>query len=77
MRTIFTLLLATFFTTSAFAADEGRLTITVSTQKDVHVVIDNRTYRLDDDDNSLVLNNVRAGQHSIQVYRNMDYRRFS
>jgi hypothetical protein len=70
MKTIFTLLLASIFTTCAFAADEGRLTITVSTQKDVHVVIDNRTYRLDDDDNSLVLNNVRAGQHTIQVYRN-------
>ena len=69
MKTIFTLLLATIFTTSAFAYDEGRLTVTVSTQADVQVVIDNRTYRLDDD-NSLVLNNVRAGQHSIQVYRN-------
>jgi hypothetical protein len=70
MKTIFTLLLGSILTTSAFAADEGRLTITVSTQKNVHVVIDNRTYRLDDDDNSLILNNVRPGQHTIQVYRN-------
>jgi len=68
MKTIFTLLLASIFT-FAFAADEGRLTITVSTQKDVQVMIDNRSYRLDDNDNSLVLNNVRAGQHTIQVYR--------
>jgi hypothetical protein len=30
-------------------------------------MIDNRTYRLDD--NALVLNNIRAGQHTIQVYR--------
>ena len=67
MKTVFTLLLATIFTTSAFAYDEGRLTITVSAPSDVQVVIDNRTYRLDD--NSLVLNNVRAGQHTIQVYK--------
>jgi hypothetical protein len=67
MKTIFTLLLATIFTTSAFAYDEGRLTITVSTPSDVQVMIDNRSYRLDD--NSLVLNNVRAGQHTIQVIR--------
>ena len=67
MKTIFTLLLATIFTTSAFAYDEGRLTITVSTPSDVQVMIDNRTYRLDD--NSVILNNVRAGQHTIQVYR--------
>lgn len=67
MKTIFTLLLATIFTTSAFAYDEGRITITVSTPTDVQVMIDNRSYRLND--NSLVLNNVRAGQHTIQVYR--------
>jgi hypothetical protein len=48
MKTIFTLLLSAILTTSAFAADEGRLTITVSTQKNVQVVVDNRTYRLDD-----------------------------
>src|SRR5687767_7689604 len=70
MKTIFTLLLASLFTTSAFAADDGRLTITISTQTDVQVVIDNRTYRLDDNDNTLVLNNVRPGQHTIQVYHN-------
>lgn len=67
MKTVFTLLLATLFTTSAFAFDEGRLTITVSTPSNVQVVIDDRTYKLDD--NSLVLNNVRAGQHTIRVYR--------
>ena len=67
MKTIFTLLLAGVFTTSAFALDESRLTITLSTPTDVQVVIDNRSYRLNE--NSLVLNNVRPGQHSIQVYR--------
>jgi hypothetical protein len=67
MKTIFTLLLATIFTTSAFAIDEGRLTVTVSTPSDVQILIDNRNYR--PDDNSVVLNNIRAGQHTIQVYR--------
>jgi hypothetical protein len=67
MKTIFTLLIATIFTTSAFALDESRLTITLSTPTDVQVVIDNRSYSLNE--NSLVLNNVRAGQHTIQVYR--------
>jgi hypothetical protein len=67
MKTIFTLLLATIFTTSAFALDESRLTITVSTSNDVQVMIDNKTYRLDE--NSVVLNNIRAGQHTVQVYR--------
>jgi hypothetical protein len=73
MKTFFTLLLATIFTTSAFAYGESRLTITVSTSSDVQVMIDNRSYRLDD--NSLVLNNISAGQHTIQVYRgNGNYR---
>ena len=67
MKTIFTLLLAAIFTTSAFALDESRLTITVSTSNDVQVMIDNKTYRLDE--NSVVLNNIRAGQHTVQVYR--------
>jgi hypothetical protein len=67
MKTIFTLLLATIFTTSAFALDESRLTITVSTSNDVQVMIDNKTYRLDE--NSVILNNIRAGQHTVQVYR--------
>lgn len=67
MKTIFTLLLATIFTSSAFAYDESRLTITVSSTNDIQVMVDNRAYRLDD--NSLVLNNIQAGRHNIQVYR--------
>jgi hypothetical protein len=67
MKTIFSLLLATIFTSSAFAYDESRLTITVSATSDVQVMIDNRSYRLDD--NSLVLNNIQSGRHTIQVYR--------
>jgi hypothetical protein len=69
MKTFFTLLLASVSATSALAADEGRLTVTVSAYSDVQIVIDNRTYRPDNNDNSIVLNNVRSGQHTIHVYR--------
>lgn len=67
MKTIFTLLLATIFT-SAFAYDESRLTITVSDNSNVQVMIDNRAYRLND--NSLVLTGIQSGRHTVQVYRN-------
>jgi hypothetical protein len=67
MKTISTLLLATLFTTAAFARDEGRLTITVSANSDVQVMIDSRSYRVDDQ--SIVLNNIQPGQHTVQVFR--------
>lgn len=70
MKTIFTLLVATLFTSSAFAYDESRLTITVSDNSNLQVMIDNRAYRLND--HSLVLNNIRSGRHTIQVYRNSE-----
>lgn len=67
MKTLITLLLATLFSSSLFARDEGRLTLTVSAQNNVQVLIDNRFYRLND--NSIVLNNMEPGRHTIQVYR--------
>jgi hypothetical protein len=67
MKTTFTLLLATVITTSAFAYDEGKLTITVAAQKDAVVYVDGRSYT--DDDNSVVLNNIRSGNHTIKVYK--------
>jgi hypothetical protein len=65
MKTVFTLLLATIVT-SAFAYGESRLTINVSGNRNVQVIVDGRTYR--DNDNRFVFNNVNAGNHSIQVY---------
>jgi hypothetical protein len=72
MKTVFTLLLATIITTAAFAADEGRLSITVAVQKDAVVYVDGRTYQ--PDDNSIVIDNIRSGNHSIKVYRKMNNR---
>lgn len=65
MKTIFTLLLATVFT-SAFAMNEGRITITVPS-KNVQVYVDGRVYQ--ENDNSFVLNGVQPGNHTIKVYR--------
>jgi hypothetical protein len=65
MKTIFTLLLATVFT-SAFAYDEGRLTISVAV-KNAQVYVDGRIYQ--DDDNNFVLNNIQPGNHTIKIYR--------
>ena len=66
MKTIFTLLLVTVFT-SAFAYDEGKLTITVASQKNIQVYVDGRIYQADE--NSFVLNNIQPGNHKIKIYK--------
>lgn len=66
MKTIFTLLLATVFT-SAFAFDEGRITITTAIKKDVQVYVDGRLYQ--EKDNMVVLNSVQPGNHTIKIYK--------
>ncbi|MGZ8537133.1 MAG: DUF4476 domain-containing protein [Flavisolibacter sp.] len=66
MKTIFTLLLVTVFT-SAFAYDEGKLTITVASQKNIQVYVDGRIYQAND--NSFVLNNIQPGNHTIKIYK--------
>lgn len=67
MKTIFTLLLATIFSTAAFAYDEGKLTVTFTAQTNVQVVIDGRTYQ--QQNNFIVINNIPAGQHNIRIYK--------
>ena len=67
MKTFFTLLLATIFSTTAFAYDEGKLTVTFAAQTFVQVVIDGRTYQ--PRDNSIVIHNIAAGQHNIRIYK--------
>ena len=66
MKTVFTLLLATFFT-SAFARNEGKLTISIVSDKNFTVYVDGRQFQ--DEENTFTLNNVRPGNHTIQVYR--------
>ncbi len=65
MKTVFTLLLATLFSASAFAYEGGRLTISVAAKRNVTVYVDGRSYN----DEDIVLNNIQPGNHSIQVYR--------
>jgi hypothetical protein len=67
MKTIFTLLLASFFTTAAFAYDEGRLSVTIASKTNVQVFIDGRAYQ--DNDNQFVVQSIQAGNHTIKVYR--------
>ena len=67
MKNIFTLLLVTV-SASAFAYDGGKLTITVPSSKNIQVYVDGRAYQ--DNDNTIVLNNIQAGNHSITIYKN-------
>jgi len=67
MKTVFTLLLATIFSSAAFAYDEGKLTISVPANSNVQVFIDGRVYQ--DNDNNFVLNNVQPGNHTIKIYK--------
>lgn len=68
MKTISTLLLASVFSTSAFAWGEGKIGITLSGTKDLQVTVDGRTYQ--SNDNFILLNDVQPGNHTIAVYRN-------
>jgi hypothetical protein len=67
MKNIFTLLLATV-SVSAFAYDGGKLSITVPSSKNIQVYVDGRAYQ--NNENTIVLNNIQAGNHSITVYKN-------
>ena len=67
MKTIFILLMITTFSLSAFAYDEGKLTVTVASQSNIQVVIDGRSYNVYE--NTVVLNNIRSGNHNIKIYR--------
>jgi hypothetical protein len=67
MKTIFILLMITTFSLSAFAYDEGKLTVTVASQSNIQVVIDGRSYNVYE--NTIVLNNIRSGNHNIKIYR--------
>jgi len=67
MKTIFTLLLATTITSAAFAYDEGKITITLASNKNMSVYVDGRQYN--NDENTIVLNDVRSGNHTIKIYQ--------
>ncbi|ANE50369.1 DUF4476 domain-containing protein [Flavisolibacter tropicus] len=67
MKAIFTFLFATSIATSAFAYNEGKLTITLASKSNMQVVVDGRAYQ--QNDNSIVLNDVQPGNHRIQIYK--------
>ena len=67
MKNFFTLLVATILTTSAFAYNESKLTVTFAAKSNVQVVINGRSYQTND--NAIVLNNVQPGSHRIQIYK--------
>lgn len=66
MKTIFTLLLSSFFTVASFAADR-RPVVTVNGSRSYEVVIDGRSY-FGSNGNTISLANLRNGQHNIQVF---------
>lgn len=68
MKTIFTLLLATVISSSAFAYNDGKLTISLAQNRNLQVQVDGRSYS--DDDNTITVHNIQAGYHTIKVYRN-------
>lgn len=67
MKNFFTLLVASILTTSAFAYNEGKLTVTFAAKSYVQVMIDGRSYQAND--NAIVLNDVQPGSHRIQIYK--------
>ena len=70
MSKIYTLLLVSFISMSAFAAERPKQSsITVATQdnSDISVHIDGRRY--DERDNTIRINNVNPGYRKIEVYR--------
>lgn len=70
MKQIYSFFLMLFISIAAFAADRPRtskLTITSHDNADLRVEIDGRRFR--EGDNSIRINNITPGYHSIKVYR--------
>src|SRR5437764_9866954 len=69
MKNIFTLLIGGLLTTSVFA---NNITINFSGNRDFQVLVDGRnvnSYGGYSNSNSIYLNDLRPGQHSLEVYR--------
>lgn len=72
MKPISTLLIFLFAGLLAFAnPNSGRLSVTIVGNKNVHVMIDNQRYS----DNSIMINELASGHHSIKIYRENNDRR--
>jgi hypothetical protein len=66
MRSIFTLLIAFFISVSAFAQNDGMLTITLPSDQ-FTVIVNGRIY--DIVSNTVTIDNIRAGEYRIKIYR--------
>ena len=66
MRSIFTLLIALFVSASAFAHNDGMLTITLPSDQ-FTVIVNGRIY--DIVSNTVTIDNIRAGEYRIKIYR--------
>ncbi len=70
MKTIFTLLSSLFISASVLAADakqKSAVTIKSVDNQNIMVVLDGK--RFDANNNSIMISNLNAGQHSVKVYR--------
>jgi Domain of unknown function (DUF4476) len=67
MKTTSTLLMAIFISMASFAVPvQSKLSITVVGNKNIEIMVDNNRYQ--SLDNSVVINNLQPGSHSIRVY---------
>lgn len=74
MKTTSTLLLALFISAASFAnAVQSKLSITVVGNRNIEIVVDNSRYQ--SQDNSIVINSLQPGSHSIKVYSLRNNRR--
>lgn len=69
MKQIFTLLIASITSVSLYAYPDysSKMTINSATSSNVRVMVDGNRYKLND--NSITINNLRQGYHSVKVYR--------
>jgi len=70
MNKMYTMIAALLLTFATFAAERprsGRLTIATNDNSEIRAEIDGRRYT--EKDNTVRINNIQAGYHSIQVYR--------
>jgi Domain of unknown function (DUF4476) len=67
MKTIFTLLLSSFFSLSLLAYDGTKLTITSISNTKLYAEVNGRRYNLDG--NTVSIRDIRSGYHNVKVYR--------
>ena len=70
MKKIYTILAGSFMSLLSFAGngyDDGKLSITYAGNDDIRISVDGREYT--DRDNTVMIDNLRPGYHTIKVYK--------